>query len=298
MIINLFHKRSTDWDSPLGYKQVISHCTRRISLLLTLVLGFASDWCNNNDILLVVGYNYNISVLCTYRFNLRYVLCSGMILSSVMVRSAPVCMYVCLYVCMYILYIQLHIPYNAKFWPGNFWQILTLQICDRKYLTDGHCLSPYTCTCCIVFKQFDRLNFDGLAEKHQKHQISPFQNFALYVFYVCIYVPTYVRAHVDMYLCTCIHTLMHAYIHTYVRTYTHTQKHILTYPITHTHIPNYTYAHTDIPTYVHTHICSTYIPYTHTYICIYVHIYIHTYMYTCTYLINEYYMDIHTYTYM
>ena len=56
----LFHKRSTDWDSPLGYKQVISHYTRRISLLLTLVLGFASDSCNNNDILLVVGYNYNI----------------------------------------------------------------------------------------------------------------------------------------------------------------------------------------------------------------------------------------------
>ena len=56
----LFHKRSTDWDSPLGYKQVISHYTRRISLLLTLVLGFTSDSCNNNDMLLVVGYNYNI----------------------------------------------------------------------------------------------------------------------------------------------------------------------------------------------------------------------------------------------
>ena len=55
----LFHKRSTDWDSPLGYKQVISHCTRRISLLLTLVLRFALDSCNNNDILLIVGYNYN-----------------------------------------------------------------------------------------------------------------------------------------------------------------------------------------------------------------------------------------------
>ena len=53
-------QRSTDWDSPLGYKQVISHCTRRISLLLTLVLGFASDSCNNNDRLLVVGYNYNL----------------------------------------------------------------------------------------------------------------------------------------------------------------------------------------------------------------------------------------------
>ena len=35
---------------------------------------------------------------------------------------------------------------------------------------DGKCLSPYTCKCCGVFKQFDRLNFDGLAGKHQKHQ--------------------------------------------------------------------------------------------------------------------------------
>ena len=62
----LFHKRSTDWDSPLGYKQVISHYTRRISLLLTLVLGFASDSCNNNDILLVAGYNYNIHNIYLY----------------------------------------------------------------------------------------------------------------------------------------------------------------------------------------------------------------------------------------
>ena len=62
----LFHKRYTDWDSPLGYKQVISHCTRRISLLLTLVLDFTSDSCNNNDILLIVGYNYNVTVHFTY----------------------------------------------------------------------------------------------------------------------------------------------------------------------------------------------------------------------------------------
>ena len=65
----LFHKRSTDWDSPLGYKQVISHYTRRISLLLTLVLGFASDSCNNNDILLVVGYNYNLLSIYCYCYN-------------------------------------------------------------------------------------------------------------------------------------------------------------------------------------------------------------------------------------
>ena len=46
---------------------------------------------------------------------------------------------------------------------------------DFKYLmenilTDGHCLSPYTCKCCIVFNQFDGINFDSLAGKHQKRQ--------------------------------------------------------------------------------------------------------------------------------
>ena len=40
--------------------------------------------------------------------------------------------------------------------------IMTLQ-----YFMDGYCLSPYTCKHCIVFKQFDELNFDGLAGKHQ-----------------------------------------------------------------------------------------------------------------------------------
>ena len=40
----------------------------------------------------------------------------------------------------------------------------------ENILTDGHCLSPYTCKCCIVFKQFDGLNFDGLTGKYQKHQ--------------------------------------------------------------------------------------------------------------------------------
>ena len=31
-----------------------------ISLLLTLILGFASDSCNNKDIILILGYNYNL----------------------------------------------------------------------------------------------------------------------------------------------------------------------------------------------------------------------------------------------
>ena len=49
----------------------------------------------------------------------------------------------------------------------------------ENILTDGHCLSPYTCKCCIV-KQFDGFNFDGLAGKRQKHQNFPHQKFALY----------------------------------------------------------------------------------------------------------------------
>ena len=50
----------------------------------------------------------------------------------------------------------------------------------ENILMDGHCLSLYACKHCIVFKQFDRLNFDGLAQKHQKRQNSSHQNFALY----------------------------------------------------------------------------------------------------------------------
>jgi len=43
----------------LGYKPAKSNHTCRISLLLTLVLSSALDLCNNKDILLVVGFNYN-----------------------------------------------------------------------------------------------------------------------------------------------------------------------------------------------------------------------------------------------
>ena len=88
----LFHKRSTDWDSALGYKQVISHNTRRISLLLTLVLGFASDSCSNNDILLVVGYNYNIYIYI-YVYMLQCFTCE--------------CMYVALYVVITIVFVMM-----------------------------------------------------------------------------------------------------------------------------------------------------------------------------------------------
>ena len=50
----------------------------------------------------------------------------------------------------------------------------------ENILTDGHCLSPYTCKCCIVFKQFDGLNIDSLAGKRQKRQNFPHQSFPLY----------------------------------------------------------------------------------------------------------------------
>ena len=45
---------SVVWHQKLRYKQVISHYTCGISLLLTLCLSFASASCNNNDIPLVV----------------------------------------------------------------------------------------------------------------------------------------------------------------------------------------------------------------------------------------------------
>ena len=50
---------------------------------------------------------------------------------------------------------------------------MILQIFDENILTDGYCLSPYTCKRCTILKQFDRLNCDGLARKCQKHQNFP-----------------------------------------------------------------------------------------------------------------------------
>ena len=58
---------------------------------------------------------------------------------------------------------------------GNFDGYRPFKHLTKNILKDGHCLSPYICKCCIGFKQFDRLNFDGLAGKRQKRQ-----NFALY----------------------------------------------------------------------------------------------------------------------
>ena len=45
---------------PPKIRSTVYSTTSRISLLLTLILGFASELCNNNDILLVMEYNYNI----------------------------------------------------------------------------------------------------------------------------------------------------------------------------------------------------------------------------------------------
>ena len=46
---------------------------------------------------------------------------------------------------------------------GNFDGYWLFKYLTENILMDGHCLSPYTCKLCIVFKQFDWLNFDGLA---------------------------------------------------------------------------------------------------------------------------------------
>ena len=50
----------------------------------------------------------------------------------------------------------------------------------ENILMDGHCCSTCTCECSVIFKQFDGLNFDGQAGKHQKRQTFPHQNFTLY----------------------------------------------------------------------------------------------------------------------
>ena len=60
-----------------------------------------------------------------------------------------------------------------NFERGNFDGYWLFKYLTEKILTDGHCLSPYICKCCTVFKQFDGLNFDGLAGKHQKRQNFP-----------------------------------------------------------------------------------------------------------------------------
>ena len=45
---------------------------------------------------------------------------------------------------------------------------------------DGHCLSPYTCKRCIVFKQFD-----GLAGKCQNIKTSPVKILRYTVYHLC-----------------------------------------------------------------------------------------------------------------
>ena len=44
-------------------------------------------------------------------------------------------------------------------------------ILPENILMDSHCLSPCTCKRYIVYKQFDGLNFDSLARKHQNVKI-------------------------------------------------------------------------------------------------------------------------------
>ena len=63
---------------------------------------------------------------------------------------------------------------------GNFDGYWLFKYLTENILTDDHCLSPYTYKHCIVFKQYDRLNFDSLAGKHQKRQKFPQSKFALY----------------------------------------------------------------------------------------------------------------------
>ena len=60
---------------------------------------------------------------------------------------------------------------------GNFDRYWFFKHLTENILTDGHLLSAYTCKCCIVLKQFDGLNYDGLAGKSQKRQNFPLSKF-------------------------------------------------------------------------------------------------------------------------
>ena len=64
---------------------------------------------------------------------------------------------------------------------------------------DGYCILPYTCKCCTVLKQFDGLNFDGLAGKSKTSKFYPGQNFPLYGI-VMIYCHTYIAMLVGLML--------------------------------------------------------------------------------------------------
>ena len=66
---------------------------------------------------------------------------------------------------------------------GNFDGHWLFKYLTENIFTDGHCFSPYTCKHYIVFKQFDRLNFDSLAGKHQKHQNFPPSKFCAIRYY-------------------------------------------------------------------------------------------------------------------
>ena len=76
----------------------------------------------------------------------------------------------------------MHTPYSINFVTGgNFNGYCLFKYLTENILTDSHCLSQYNCKRCIVFKQFDRLNFYALAGKCQKRQnFPPHQHFVLY----------------------------------------------------------------------------------------------------------------------
>ena len=67
----------------------------------------------------------------------------------------------------------INIPYSSKFWERNFDRYWLFKYSTENILMDCHCISSYTCKCCIFLKQFHRLNFDGLAGKRQNIKISP-----------------------------------------------------------------------------------------------------------------------------
>ena len=103
---------------------------------------------------------------------------------------------------------------------------------------DGHCLSPYTCKRCIVFKQFDGLNFDGLAGKPSKTSKLPLSKFCAIVYSTRIILLQ----------------ITHRYVHTDTDTQTQTDRQTDTHIHTHTHTHKQTHRHTDIHRHTRAHV--------------------------------------------
>ena len=71
-----------------------------------------------------------------------------------------------------------------NFYGGNFDGYWLFKYLTENILTNGHYLHHTPVNAVFVFKECDRLNFDSLAGKHQKHQNFSLSKFcAIYTVY-------------------------------------------------------------------------------------------------------------------